>query len=233
MNPTIISGLERNRQVKDYIRRHFGDESEVTRHALQRSEEAGLKPIQVPVSVAKTLSMIAKLTRPKTILEIGTLGGYSALWLIQGMVQGGRLTTIECEEKHVAIAKKNFAFAGIEDQIEIRQGLALDVLDEMIEREEGPFDLISIDGDKREYPDYLRRVLKLAQSKAVILSDNMIPKRGEIGCPDPRDLEAMAIYLFNQMLADHPALETIPLTTIVGENGRIDSTGFTIVRGVE
>lgn len=229
MNPTILPGLERNRQVKDYICNYFAEESEATAHALKTSEKAGLKSIQVPANVAKTIYLIAKLIKPKSILEIGTLGGYSALWLARALAEGGKLTTIECDEAHIAVAKENFLFAGAQDIIEIRQGEALSVLDEMIQNNEGPFDLIFIDADKSEYPEYLEKILKLASSGSVILSDNLIPKRGDIGCPDPRDNEAVGTYTFNQMLADHPGLETIPLTTIVGENGRVDAIGLTIV----
>jgi predicted O-methyltransferase YrrM len=230
MNRTILPGVERNRQVKGYICNHFCEESIATAHALQRSEKEGLKPIQVPLNVAKMLAMIAKLKKPKRILEIGTLGGYSALWLVQGLAEGGKLITIECDPKHIAVAKENFAFANVGEFIEIRSGYARDILEEMIAQNEGPFDLIFLDGDKSEYPEYLEPFLELSTSGTILLTDNAIPKRGEIGCPDPRDAEAVAVYLFNQMVADHPVLETIPLTTIVGENGRIDAISLTIVR---
>jgi len=229
MNPAILPGLERNRQVKDYIHNHFVEESIATAHALQTSKEAGLKTIQIPANVAKIIYLIAKLIQPKSMLEIGTLGGYSALWLARALAEGGKLITIECDATRIAVAKKNFLFAGAQEKIEIREGRALPVLDDMIENGEGPFDLIFIDADKVEYPQYLEKVLQLTRSGTVILSDNLIPKRGDIGCPDPRDNEAVGTYTFNQMLADHPGLETIPLTTIVGENAMVDATGLTIV----
>ena len=128
------------------------------------------------------------------------------------------------------VAKKNIAFAGKEDKIEIRQGLASDLLSQMIDNNEGPFDVIFIDADKNSYPAYLEPCLQLSRSGTLILSDNLIPKRGPIGQPDPRDNEAVEIYTYNQMLKDHPQLETILLPTLVGDNGRIDALGVSRVK---
>lgn len=230
MKEEILTGLERNRQVKDYICRYFCSDPDPMEYALKLSKEEGLKPIHVPQNVAKTISLIAKLVRPKKILEIGTLGGYSTLWLSQALEEGGKIITIENVKKHIAVAKKAFAYAGKQGSILIREGDAIKICTEMVDCKEGPFDVIFIDADKCQYPDYLDVILKLARSGTVILSDNLIPKRGEIGCPDPRDHEAVEIYTFNQILANHPNLETIPLTTIVGEKGGIDATGLTLVR---
>lgn len=230
MKRRIVTGLKRNRQVKDYICTHFCADPKPMAHALDISKQEGLKNIQVPSNVAKLLFMISKLVKPKRILEIGTLGGYSTLWLAEGLLSDGVLITIESESLHVQVAEKNIAFAGKEKQIVILQGNALDICQGMIDRKEEPFDLIFIDADKSEYPRYLELILQLSKSGTVILSDNLIPKRGAVGCPDPRDNEALAIYQYNQILADHPRLDTIPITTIVGEKGRIDSTGLSIVR---
>lgn len=199
-------------------------------HALVNSDEKGLKPIQVPDNVAKTIYLLARLASPKKILEIGTLGGYSTLWLARALEEDGKLITLECVEKHACVARENVAFAGKEDQIEIRQGLASDLLAQMIEKDEGPFDVIFLDADKNRYPEYLEPCLRLSRPGTLILSDNLIPKRGEIGQPDPRDNEAVEIYTYNQMLKDHPLLETVLLTTLVGEEGRIDALGVSRVK---
>lgn len=229
MKRVSVTGLKRNRQVKDYICTHFCSDPAPMAYALALSKEAGLKAIQVPQNVAKLLSLISRLIQPKRVLEIGTLGGYSTLWLAEGLAPDGQLITIESDPLHVEVAKRSFAYAGKEKQITILQGNALDICKKMIENKEEPFDLIFIDADKSEYPFYLEQVLQLSRPGTAILSDNLIPKRGVIGCPDPRDNEAVAIYKYNQILADHPHLETVPITTIVGEKGRIDSTGLTIV----
>ena len=221
---------ERNRQVKDYICNHFCDDLPPMSQALLRSQEAGLKEIQVSEPVGKLLYLLAKLVKPKKILEIGTLGGYSALWLSKALEEGGQLITIECDPKHAKIAHKNIFLAGKQDQITIRQGFAAEVLQEMIESREGPFDLIFLDADKVGYPAYLEPCLKLARSGTLLLCDNLIPKRGVIGQPDPRDTEAVTIYTFNQLIANHPQLESIPLTTVSADNGRLDALGLCLVK---
>ncbi len=220
---------ERNRQVKDYICTPFCEDPPAMEEALKKSREAGLKEIQVPQNVAKAIYLLAKLVQPKRILEIGTLGGYSALWLAKALGPEGKLITLECEAKHAQVAKENFYFANVSDQIEIRLGDASILLEEMIKVKEAPFDLIFLDADKDRYPDYLKFCINLSRPGTLILSDNLIPKRGEIGQPDPRDNEAVGIYAYNQLLAEHPQLESIPLSMIVGEKGRVDALGLTIV----
>jgi predicted O-methyltransferase YrrM len=230
MDRVSLPALERNRQVKDYICTHFSEDPIPMQNALKASEKAGLKEIQVPQNVAKMLYMFTLLVRPQRILEIGTLGGYSTLWFAKALKGGGKIVTIEMEKAHAEVAENNFALAGYEDCIELRLGKAQEVLQELIDAKEEPFDLIFIDADKESYPLYLELSLKLSQSGTLILSDNLIPKRGEIGCPDPRDNEALAIYEFNQAMRDHPFLESHVFPTIVGEKGRVDGLGVSIVR---
>lgn len=230
MNQRILTGLNRNRQVKDYICEYFCEEKEPIMQALRRCEKEELKTIHVPANVAKILYLFGLLVRPKKILEIGTLGGYSTLWLASTLEEGGHLITIECEKKHAKVAYENFVSAGMENQIEIRIGLASEVLHEMIENGEEPFDLIFIDADKENYPNYLEPCIKLSHSGTLILSDNLIPKRCEIGSPDPRDNEALGIYAFNQLVADHPMLDSVLVPTLVGDKGRLDALGVSLVR---
>jgi len=174
--------------------------------------------------------MLAKMIRPKRILEVGALAGYSTLWLAKTLEDEGKLTTIEMNPEHYKVAVANFAFAGLADRIEALCGDAIEIMSEMIDRKEEPFDLVFIDADKTHYPDYLELAIQLTRSGGVILSDNLIPKRGEIGAPDGRDNEAIEIYVFNQVMAQDPRLESIILPTIVGENGRIDGLGIALVK---
>lgn len=146
------------------------------------------------------LYLLASLQKPTKILEIGTLGGYSALWLAQALQEGGKLITLENSHQHIQIAQKNFEYAGLNDLIEIRHGEASELLSQMIKNKEGPFDLIFIDADKNQYSDYLEPCLALSKKGTLILCDNLIPKRGEIGSPDPRDNEATAIYALHETL---------------------------------
>lgn len=225
----MIAELSRNRQVKDYLCSFFSIEENELIYAREHSLEAGLKAIAVPSNVGKMLYLLCRLQNPKKILEIGTLGGYSTLWLAKGMHPEGRLITLEREEKHIQIAREHFERAGFENRIELRQGEAEGLLKQMVAENEPPFDLIFIDADKENYPVYLDLTLALSRPGTLILSDNLIPKRGEILEPDPRDTEAVSIYDFNARMAAHPRLESMLFPTIVGENGRVDALGVALV----
>lgn len=222
----INAGLERNRQIKSYIESLFAEEEEEIRFARENSKKEGLKEIQVPALVGKMLYMLAKIQNPKNVLEIGTLGGYSTLWLARALPPDGKIVTLEQEAEHARIAEAHIAHAGFQNQVEVHVGdarLLLPKIDQV-------FDLIFIDADKENYPLYLDYALKLSRPGTLILSDNLIPKRGEIEHPDPRDVEALAIYDFNQKMAAHPRLESTIFPTIVGEKGRMDSLGVARVK---
>jgi len=230
MDPKILATHGRLRQVKDYICAQFCEEPPYIVDALKHSKEAGLRPIHVPQNVGKTLYLIGKLIRPKRILEIGTLGGYSTLWLGATLIAEGKLISIESNEYHAVIARENIQNAGMGDKIEVILGEAMEILKVLVAKGEAPFDLIFIDADKANYCSYLELCLQLSRSGTVILSDNLIPKRGDIGNPDMRDKEAHAIYAFNRLISGHPRLESIPLCTLVGESGTIDALGVSLVK---
>lgn len=221
-----MDGLERNAQVKDYINSFFCHEEEFLLFARENSKKEGLKEIHVPANVGKMLYLLAKIQSPKNILEIGTLGGYSTLWLAKALSKEGRILTLECEQKHADVAGEHIKRAGFQDQVEIRVGDALESLSSLNET----FDLIFIDADKEQYPLYLDFAVKLSRPGTLILSDNLIPKRGPIRNPDPRDVEALAIYAHNQKMAQHPRLESTLFTTIVGDKGRLDALGVARVK---
>lgn len=228
MSDKIIDALDRNCQVKDYIDRHFCEETEPMKRALQRSQEEALKPIQIPVNVGKMIYLLAKLQKPQKILEVGTLGGYSTLWLAKALVPGGKVITLELHETNARVAKENFQYANLADQIEVRVGNALDLLEGL--QAEGPFDVIFIDADKESYSDYLEPCLALSRSGTLLLIDDLIPKRGTIADPDPRDNEAIEVYFFNQLLAHHSVLDVTLFPTIKGSSGRVDALGVAIVK---
>ncbi|MFN4173896.1 MAG: O-methyltransferase, partial [Parachlamydiaceae bacterium] len=212
--------------IKKYILETFVKEDEPMIYAKKASRKNTLPPIEVPPNVGKLLYLLARLQRPKRILEIGTLGGYSALWLEKALEPDGKIITIEIVPDHIACAKEVIKSAGKEDRIEIREGDALKILDDM--KNEAPFDLIFIDADKRNYPNYLEKILPLARKGTLILSDNLIPKIEPIN--KPAHLESERIYEYNQMIANHPRLESILISTIVGEAGRLDGLGLSIVK---
>lgn len=226
----MIDGLERNRQVKEYICALFCAEDNDLEFARENSKKEGLKEIQVPANVGKMLYLLTKMQNPKKVLEIGTLGGYSTLWIAKALSKEAKIITLEIGEKQADQAKKHFENTSFSEQIEVRVGNALTTLPEMLYKNEGPFDLIFIDADKENYPTYLDHALALSRPGTLILSDNLIPKRGPIAVPDATDIEAIAIYEFNEKMQKHPRLDSTLLTTIVGDKGRIDGLGIALVK---
>lgn len=220
----------RTNRIKDYLSALFAPEDDILLAIKKQAKEARLPSIQVASPVGKLLYTLIKIHKPHKILEIGTLAGYSTVWMARALPPEGRIITLELYPEHVALAKKNIAMAGLESMIEIREGFASEQLDRMIEQEEGPFDLIFIDADKRNYPLYLEKVLQLSRSGTLILSDNLIPKGENIGTPQPNHPEGVSIYQFNELIASHPRLESILTPTIVGSMGRIDALGISLVK---
>lgn len=221
--------LSRNLQVKKYLDVLFAAEDEDLLYVHKHSLEISLKPIAVPQSVGKMLYFFCLLKQPSRLLEIGTLGGYSTLWLAKAMPAHAHLITIEREEERAQIAKAHFQQTTYGSRIELRVGLAEMLLQRMIEERQAAFDLIFIDADKENYAVYLEKALALSRPGTLILSDNLIPKRGNILSPDPRDTEALAIYAFNEQLAAHPRLETALFPTF-SESGRLDAIGAALVK---
>lgn len=224
--------MDRNRQVKDYLSSLLSEPPFSVEEALSIARNEGLKEIQVSCQVGRLLMLLSKLISPKRILEVGTLGGVSALWLVEGLQPGGTLHTLEKEPMHAKIAKQTFSLAGWGERIILHEGPALHTLDQMIERKEEPFDLLFLDADKESYPEYLERLLELSRPGSVLLTDNLLPKRGPIGEPTPTDLEAIAVYQYNQKIASHPRLETTLIPVIASDEGRLDALGFSIVKPI-
>jgi predicted O-methyltransferase YrrM len=224
--------LTRNQRIKDYISILCGTEDDVLAPIKEEAKAHDLPDIHVPAHVGKLIHLIARLSSPKRVLEIGTLAGYSTIWLARALPVGGKLITIEGVPLHAEIAEENLKRAGLAESVEVRIGNAEATLKKMIETGEEPFDLIFIDADKENYPRYLELSLSLAKPGTVILADNLIPKGrpDEINSPHPKDLDARAIYAFNKAFVSHPKLDSVLATTIVGESGRVDALGISIVK---
>ena len=142
--------------------------------ALAASDAAGLPPISVAPSQGKLLQLLARLQGARRILEIGTLGGYSTIWLARALPPDGRLVTLESDPKHAKVAAANIARAGLADVVEIRLGRALDTLPKLAAEGLGPFDLIFIDADKPSNADYFAWALKLSRRGSLIVVDNVV-----------------------------------------------------------
>ncbi|MEP0841262.1 MAG: O-methyltransferase, partial [Phycisphaerae bacterium] len=144
--------------------------------ALAESAAAGLPAISVSPPQGKLLWLIARAQGARRILEIGTLGGYSTIWLARALPEGGRLITLEADPRHAEVAKANLARAGLNGVVEVRLGRALDTLPRLAAEGCGPFDLIFIDADKPGYCDYLDWSLRLSRTGSVIVADNVVRK---------------------------------------------------------
>jgi len=201
----------------------IGDDPALTA-ALAASDAAGLPPIAVSAQQGKFLSLLAAAMQARRILEIGTLGGFSTIWLARGAGPQGRVVTLEYEPKHAEVARANLREAGLADRVEVKVGAALDTLPTLTD---GPFDLVFIDADKENYPAYLDWAVRLARPGSVILADNVI-REGEILQTASRDGAARAVHQTLQEMGNHPRLDTAVIQTVGAK--RWDGFALALVR---
>ncbi len=212
-------------RIDDYVENLFAPQDAALEAALRESQRAGLPEIQVSPNEGKLLQVLAELVGARRILEIGTLGGYSAINLARGMAEEGTLISLEIDERHARVARNNIEHAGLARKVEIRVGDAGELLAELAAGGEGPFDLVFIDADKEGYPEYLEWSLRLSRPGSLILADNTI-RGGSV--LDPRDESARATRDFNEKLANDPRLSAIVLPLI---RERVDGLAIARVRG--
>ena len=180
---------------------------------LQSSAAAGLPPIQVSPLQAKQLHLLARIQGARNILEIGTLGGYSTIWMARALPPGGRLLTLEADAKHAEVARANFARANLAGMIELRLGLALDTLPQIAAEGRGPFDLVFIDANKNNMPEYFDWALKLSRPSSVIIADNVI-RDGAVIDAASKDPDIQGIRRFNERLAADPHVSATEIQTV-------------------
>ena len=192
--------------------------------AVESAEKAGLPPIAVSPNQGKFLHMLAQLVNARAILELGTLGGYSTIWLARGMRNGGRLITVELDPKHAEVARSNIARAGLKDLVEVRIGSALEVLPQLSADKRGPFDLIFIDADKQNIPAYFEWSMKLSHPGTLIIVDNVV-RDGEVIDADSADDRIAGVRKFVDLLAAESRASATTIQT-VGTKGY---DGFTMV----
>ncbi len=220
--------MERSNRIKNYINSVFAKEDQILVEIKERAKKEGIPSIHVPPGIGKLLYCLTKIHSPQKILEIGTLAGYSTIWIARALSENARMISLEINPEYVAIANKHLAFANLDKKVEVRIGRASDLMDHMIVKNEGPFDLVFIDADKKHYPLYFEKALRLSRSGSLILCDNLIPKNEEIYDPQSLNPEPKGAYQFNQMIATHPRIESILVPTIGSE--RLDAFGIFIVR---
>jgi caffeoyl-CoA O-methyltransferase len=211
-------------EIDGYVEDLFGTSDEVLEATLRDSRRGGLPEINVSPNQGRLLRLIVEIAGARRILEIGTLGGYSAIHLGRGLPDDGELISLEIDEHHADVARNNVERAGLSGIVEVRVGDAHELLTDLVENEEGPFDLVFIDADKEGYPDYLDASLRLVRPGSLILGDNTI-RGGTV--LDPQEETARATREFNRRIAQDPRLYGIVLPLI---RERID--GLTIARVV-
>ncbi|HWF47012.1 MAG TPA: O-methyltransferase, partial [Bryobacteraceae bacterium] len=160
--------------VDDYLIGKLIEPDAALEAALEASEAAGLPPIQVTPLQGKMLHLFALMVGARRILEIGTLGGYSTIWMARALPPDGRLVTLEFSPKHAAVARENLMRAGVLDRVDLREGAALDTLPKLAEEGAGPFDLVFIDADKENNTAYLDWALRLGHPGTIIVTDNVV-----------------------------------------------------------
>jgi predicted O-methyltransferase YrrM len=160
--------------VDSYISQHLAPSDEALDGAQRAAKEAGLPPISVSAAQGKLLQVLVQLQHAKTVLEIGTLGGYSTIWMARALPADGRLITLEIDPKHAEVASASLARAGVGDRVDVRVGAAIDTLPLLEAEGAGPFDLVFIDADKASNPDYFAWAVKLSRKGTMIIVDNVV-----------------------------------------------------------
>jgi predicted O-methyltransferase YrrM len=209
--------------VDRYLVENFIPQDPALNEALQANIAAGLPTIDVAPNQGKLLHLLARIQGSRRILEIGTLGGYSTIWLARALSPGGKLITLEAAPKHAEIAKANIARAGLSALVELRLGSALDSLAQLQKEAAQPFDLIFIDADKENIPKYLEWSLRLSRPGTIIIVDNVI-RDGAVIDPNDSDPRVQGVRRFFEMVAANPHLDATALQT-VGTKGY---DGFTL-----
>lgn len=206
--------------VDEYYEDVFGAFDPVLEKVLKSARDAGLPNIAVSPLQGKFLKMLVEMSGAKRVLEIGTLAGYSAIWMARGLPEGGELVTLEIEESYAALARENIKAAGLKN-VEVITGAALETMKNL----PGAFDFIFIDADKLSNSMYLAQALKLSKAGTWIFADNVV-RDGAILDPNSKNEGAVGIRHFNEMIAMEPRLEATAIQT-VGAKGY---DGFSLIR---
>jgi predicted O-methyltransferase YrrM len=196
--------------------------------ALAASREAGLPGIQVTPNQGKFLQLLARACGARQILEVGTLGGYSAIWLARALPEGGRLVTLELVPRHAEVARANLARAGLSEVVEIRVGQARESLAKLRTQKRSPFDFTFIDADRPHVVDYFSAAVELSRPGSLIVVDNVV-RRGSVLEPDTGDSDVQAIRQLNERVSADRRVSAVEIQT-VGVKGH-DGFALMVVNG--
>ena len=200
-------------EVDDYFSDMLLPKDPVLEAALAAGKAAGLPPINVSPTQGKFLMLLARMLHARRVLEIGTLAGYSTIWLARALPPDGTVITLEADPKHAEVARANFRRAGLDAVIDLRLGAALDSLPKVAAENRGPFDLVFVDADKRNNPGYLEWALKLSRPGSVIVVDNVV-RDGAIVDASNHDANLHGIRRMTGMIAKEPRLDATAIQTV-------------------
>jgi predicted O-methyltransferase YrrM len=198
--------------VENWITGHLIPTDAALAEALERTSSSGIPEIQVDPTMGKLLNLIARMRGAQRILEIGTLAGYSTIWLARALPANGKLITLEYDPEHAKVAEANIATAGLGDIVDLRVGPALDELPRILDAGEGPFDLVFIDADKSNQDKYLAWALDLTQVGSVIIGDNIV--RGGRTLEAPEDEGSRGMQRFIDLMATDPRIDGTVIQTV-------------------
>ena len=207
MNPKLFTDVDR------YIADLLAPQDDALRSTIESLDKAGMPQHSVSPNQGKLLYTLALLCNARNILEIGTLGGYSTIWLARALPDRGRLISLEYNSLHAEVAQQNITRAGLKSKVEIRVGKAIELLPKIESESKIPFDLIFIDADKPPYTEYFQWAVKLARPGALIIADNVI-REGKILDTNSEDEKVIGVQRFNKMLATNSDVTATILQTI-------------------
>lgn len=211
--------------VDDYFTAHLTPDDEALTAALRDSETAHLPHANVTATQGKLLQLLAQIQGARNILEIGTLGGYSTIWLARALPADGRLISLEYSPRHAEVATRNIARAGLDKLVEIRVGPALESLPRLADEHLPPFDLVFIDADKANNPHYVEWAIGLTRAGSLIIVDNVV-RGGRVAKPFSTDPDVMGTRTAIELIGSHPRLSGTAIQT-VGSKGY---DGFALAR---
>lgn len=227
--------LRKDAQTRAFINRElqtrFALEDEVLRGSRERAQAENVPAIQISPLQGRLLQVLALSCGARSILEIGALAGYSGVWLARGLPRNGKLISLEVDPKHAEIARATFAAAGLSERAEVRVGPALILLPTLVPN--APFDLIFIDADKSNYPQYLDWAINLSHPGTLIVADNVI-RRGRAFQTPPPDESAAGAAAYNRKILEHPRLTSVALPIVADafedSDSSMDGLAISVVR---
>jgi predicted O-methyltransferase YrrM len=176
---------------------------------LDGFDAGGLPPHEVTPLQGRLLELLARVAGARSILELGTLGAYSTIWLARGLAEGGRIVTLEVSAEYARVARENLVSAGLDHVVDLRVGPAIETLAQL----DGPFDLIFVDADKRSNPEYLEEAVRLSRPGTLIVADNVV-RAGAVADPDAQDPSVTGVKRFLELVAEHPRLDATAIQTV-------------------